>query len=69
MARKYKKGNCILTVADYEKASQTMTFFMVGNKTTHKGWIESWQYQYLKKVIYLGNLYEALPVEKEDKDA
>ena len=64
MARKYKKGNCILTVADYEKASQKMDFFMVGDKTTHKEWIESWQYQYLKKVIYLGNLYEAIPIKK-----
>ena len=69
MARKYKRGKPILTVADYEKASQTITFFMVGNKTTHKGWIESWQYQYLKKVIYLGNLFEAIPVEREVKNA
>ena len=42
---------------------------MVHNKTTHKGWIESWQYRHLKNVIEAGILYEALPIKKEVNNA
>ncbi len=63
MARKYMQGKQIKTVAEYEEASKSLTFFMVRNRTTHKGWIESWQYQYLKHIISKGLIYEALPIK------
>ena len=59
--RKYKKGNLIRTVAEYEEKAKTSTFFIVRNQTLHKGWIESWQYHYLKMIIYSELMYEALP--------
>lgn len=64
MARKYKRGYRISSIAEYEEKSKNAVFFIVGDKTTHKTWIESWQYQYLKKVIQKGWLYEAVEIQK-----
>jgi hypothetical protein len=63
MARKYKKGKLIKSLAQYESASKVLTFFMVQGKTTHKAWIESWQYRVLQNMINRGIIYEALPVD------
>lgn len=68
MARKYKRGKRIESVADYERKSQFLTFFMVNNKTTHKGWIESWQYRVLKNFISAGYIYEALPIDWPEEE-
>jgi hypothetical protein len=70
MARKYKCGERIKSVADYESKSQFLTYFMVHGRTTHKGWIESWQYRMLKRLIDSGSIYEALPIDfqEENKD-
>jgi hypothetical protein len=62
---KYKIGKKIETVADFEKS--TCTFFKVGTKTTHRAWIESWQYRLLKVAIKRGILYETESIEKENK--
>lgn len=39
---KYKLGKKIETVAEFEKS--TFTFFKIGIKTYHRGWLESFQY-------------------------
>ena len=62
---KYKLGKKIETVADFEKS--TCTFFKVGTKTTHRAWIESWQYRLLKEAIKRGILFETGSIEKENK--
>ena len=74
MPRKYYRGYRINSIAEFEEKSKISDFFIVGNKTTHKGWIESWQYHYLKIVISKGWLYEAKLInekggENEKKDS
>lgn len=68
MSRKYKKGKLIKSVAQYESASKFLTFFMVQGKTTHKAWIESWQYRVLRNAINNGIIYEALPIEMTQEE-
>lgn len=58
---KYSKGKKIESVADFEKSG--CTFFKVMNNTTHRGWIESWQYRVLKDCISKGHLFEAELIE------
>lgn len=63
--RKFKAGNKIRTVAEYESSAQFLNYFMVHGRTTHKAWIESWQYRTLKLTIGSGALYEAIPVDAD----
>ena len=58
---KYKKGQQIKSVADFEKS--TCMFFKVGTKTTHRAWIESWQYRVLLDAIRKGILFETELIE------
>lgn len=60
---KYKKANKIESVCDFEKSK--CTFFKVGTKTTHREWIESWQYRLLKEAIKKGIIFETELIEKE----
>lgn len=60
---KYKFGKQIKSVAEFEKS--TCTFFKVGMQTTHRGWIESWQYRVLKNYISSGNIHEAELIEEK----
>lgn len=62
---KYKKAKKIESVADFEKS--TCTFFKVGTKTTHRAWIESWQYRLLKEAIKRGILFETELIEENLK--
>ena len=55
--RKYKKGRKIKSVAQYEKSK--CTFFIIYNKTTHRAWIDSYQYRTLKNLIINECIYEA----------
>ena len=55
--RKYRKGKKIKSVAEYEESKSL--FFMIHNKTTHKAWIDSFQYRTLKNLIINGVVYEA----------
>lgn len=66
MARKYKQGERILSIADFDEKSNHLNFFMVYGRTTHIGWIQSWQYHYLKSLISKGVIYEALPTKEEN---
>ena len=60
---KYKIGKKIETVADFEKS--TCTFFKIGIKTYHRGWLESFQYRVLKNYISSGNVHEADLIESD----
>ena len=60
---KYKIGKKIETVADFEKS--TFTFFKIGIKTYHRGWLESFQYRVLKNYISSGNVHEAVWIANE----
>lgn len=62
---KYKIGKKIETVAEFEKSA--CTFFMIGIKTYHRGWLESFQYRVLKNYISSGNVHEADLVEENLK--
>ena len=62
---KYKIGKKIESVADFEKS--TCTFFKVRTKTTHRAWIESWQYRILKESIKRGILFETELIEEKVK--
>lgn len=59
---KYKKGKKIESVADFEKS--TCTYFKVKDKTTHRAWIENFQYSTLKNFIMNSCLYETEMIEK-----
>ena len=54
---KYKQGRKIETVADFEKSK--CSYFKVYGKTTHRAWIESWQYRVLENFIKASAIYEA----------
>ena len=62
---KYKKGRKIESIADFEKSS--CQYFKVMEKTTHRAWIESWQYRVLKNTIQKGFLFETELIECEKK--
>ena len=59
---KYKIGKKIESIADFEKS--TCTFFKIGIKTYHRGWLESFQYRVLKNYISSGNVHEADLIEE-----
>lgn len=72
--RKYKLGKRVKTVGAFEKCNNRwyMVYFgPVGKrtipKTTHRGFLEAWQYHTLKMFIDRGAIYEAKPIEKEGK--
>jgi hypothetical protein len=62
---KYKQGRKIESVADFEKSK--CTYFKVHGKSTHRAWIESWQYRVLKNFINAGVIYEAELIDKESE--
>ena len=70
MKRKYKKGRQLQTVSDFENSTSNWFIVCYGikekEKTTHRGWITSWQYHMLKDIANSGRLYEA-EMEEEDE--
>lgn len=59
--RKYRKCAQICSVAEFERSKSKWFIVKYGTKekTTHIGWIASWQYRMLKNLIETGRLYEA----------
>lgn len=57
---KYKRGKKIRTVAQFE-ASKCKCFWVIFGtpKVMPYGFIQAWQYGYLKDIIYGGRMYEA----------
>lgn len=61
MARKYKRGKRIDSVGEFEQSKSLwfMVRYGVEQKTTHRGFLISWQYHLLERFIKAGRLYEA----------
>ena len=61
MARKYKRGKQIKSVAEFEQSKSKWFWVLFGNKekTIHFGFLISWQYQLLYKFIRNGWIFEA----------
>lgn len=66
MARKYKQGKLIESVAQFEQwVNAGNNFVIVNTRTTHIGWCISWQYNYLKNVIGRRWMYEAIKTDTD----
>lgn len=65
--RRYRKGKQIDSIAEFEQSKSQWFVVKYGarEKTTHIGWITSWQYRMLKDCINAGRLYEAEMEEQE----
>lgn len=59
--RKYTKGEQITSLADFEKYKGLwfVVRFGSGEKTLHRGFVESWQLRMLKWFIYKGQVFQA----------
>ena len=61
MKSKYKRGQKIVSVGDFEKSNATFFRVRYGNneRTVHRGFLQSWQYYTLHSFIHGGCIYEA----------
>lgn len=64
--RRYRKGKQIDSIAEFERSKSQWFVVKYGarEKTTHIGWVMSWQYRMLKDCINAGRLYEAKEEQK-----
>lgn len=71
MARKYERGKQIKSVGEFEQSKSLwfMVLYGVEEKTTHRGFLISWQYQLLERFINAGRLFEAGRKDGEDGKA
>lgn len=67
MKAKYKRGKQLRSVADFENSKAECFRIRFGDKekTLHRGFIDSWQYHYLRCMIKYGRVFEADPVMEE----
>lgn len=65
MKAKYKKGQKIVSIGDFEKSSATFfrVIFGKNERTMHRSFLESWQYHTLYLFIRNGGVYEANQIE------
>ena len=68
MKAKYKRGKMIKSVSDFEKSTATWYRVRFGNeeRTRHRGFLISWQYQLLERFIKNGSIFEAIPTDEYD---
>lgn len=67
MASKYTRGRRIRSVGDFENCNEDMFWIELGHfHVRHKGWLISWQYQYLKRMIDAGFIFIAKKKDKGD---
>ena len=68
MARKYKRGKQIKSVGEFEQSKSLwfMVRYGVEEKTTHLGFLISWPYHLLERVIKAGRIFEAERKDGED---
>ena len=68
MARKYERGKQIKSVGEFEQSKSLwfMVRYGVELKTTHRGFLISWQYHLLDRTIRAGRLFEAVRKDGED---
>ena len=71
MARKYKRGKQIKSVGEFEQSKSLwfMVRYGVEEKTTHYGFLISWQYHLLERFIKAGRIFEAERKDSEDGEA
>lgn len=69
MKAKYKKGQKIVSVGDFEKSSATFFRVIFGNheRTMHRSFLESWQYHTLHIFIRNDWVYEANQIEAQGR--
>ena len=60
--KQYRQGKKIKSIIQFEQSGKTI--FLVRGKPLHIGWIESWQYHYLKNIIKSGVMYEAERIKR-----
>lgn len=67
MKAKYKRGQKIVSIGDFEKSNATFFCVRFGKteRTIHRGFLQSWQYYTLHCFIHGGCVYEADRVEEQ----
>lgn len=68
MKAKYKRGKKIVSVGDFEKSPAMFYRVKFGRdeRTRHRGFLTSWQYQTLETFIHRGWVYEADPIDGDN---
>lgn len=66
--RKYRKGECIKTISDFQKHITDDKFVYYRDKITHAGWICSWQYSRIVNAMQAGVIFAAIRKDKEEQD-
>ena len=73
MGSKYKRGKRINSISEYEKYktenNQKVFWIQCFPKgyVKHIGWIENWQYRFLKRIIEDGFVFEAVLRRDDDE--
>ena len=59
--RKYTRGAKMKTIGQFATCGAKFYIVKYGEseKTTHKGWLESWQFHYLNDMIKAGRIFVA----------
>lgn len=57
---KYKKGKRITSIQEFEKCITQDKFVYWGTKIYHAGWIGSFQYRFIRRLINSGWIYKAV---------
>lgn len=68
--RKYKKDKLVESVAEFEESKKEWFVVQYGknSKTTHRAFLESWQYHVLKIFIDNKRIYEAERINTNDSN-
>lgn len=64
--RKYKRGAKIKTIGQFAICGAKLYIVKYGDmeKTTHKGWMGSWQFRYLNDMIKAGRVFVAREIKQ-----
>lgn len=68
--KKYKAQYQITSMTDYDKYEGLYFVIKYGDtmKTTHRGWVESFQYRTLKNMVLNGRVYAAEELRNEQEE-
>ena len=67
--RKFKAGYRFMTMSGFSAYDGAYFKVDFGNgklKTLHRGFVESWQYHYLKRLVEQGKVYAVERIEEEN---
>lgn len=64
--RKYERGAKMKTIGQFATCGAKLYIVKYdnGEKTTHKGWLGSWQFRYLNDMIKAGRIFVAREIKK-----